>query len=471
MSSNNTNTLQIAVIGSGLAGLTTTLSLAESGKVSKIHLFEKEGVLGFASNSNKASSGINGVLTAAQQALGIVDTKEEFYNDTLKSGKNLNDPVLVQELVDESKAAIEWVNAHSDEELSHVAKLGGHSKRRTHRYPNGSVGYSMIKGLTEKILNDYKDIVEVHLKSQVTKLVPDANGAIQGLQYTVGDSKDPVDLLVNNVVLATGGFSQNRDLLQQYGGAKLNSLPSSNSVGTTGDGLQLTKDLGVELIGMEFVQIHPTGFINPEDPTNTHKILAGEVLRGIGGILINNQGERFVNELDTRDNVSTKVIAEQERTGGPQIYLVVPCEIADKEIPTHLKFYSFKNLLKEKPLSNILQPSALATLNSEFANINKLKGLSADRFNRTDFNGQTYSTSGRFYIGQVTPVVHFCMGGIKINIKGQILRSAGGAPVPGLYAAGEVTGGIHGANRLGGSSLLECVVFGRKIAQTLLSKL
>lgn len=471
MSTNNTNTLQVAIIGSGLAGLTTALSLAESGKVHKIHLFEKEGVLGFASNSNKASSGINGVLTAAQQALGIVDTKEEFYSDTLKSGKSLNDPVLVQELIDKSKAAIEWVNSHSAEELSNVAKLGGHSHRRTHRYPTGSVGYSMIKGLTERVLNDYKDIVEVHLKSQVTKLVPDANGAIQGLQYTVGDNKDPIDLSVNNVVLATGGFSQNRDLLQKYGGAKLQGLPSSNGVGTTGDGLQLTKDLGVELVGMEFVQIHPTGFVNPDDPTNTHKILAGEVLRGIGGILINNQGERFVNELDTRDNVSTKVIAEQQQTGGSQIYIVVPGEIADKEIPTHLKFYSFKNLLKEKPLSSFLKPPALATLNSEFASINKLKGLSADRFNRTDFNGQTYSSSGRFYVGQVTPVVHFCMGGIKINTEGQILRRAGGVPVPGLYGAGEVTGGVHGANRLGGSSLLECVVFGRKIAQTLLSKL
>lgn len=471
MSGSNKNTLEVAIIGSGLAGLTTTLSLAETGKVHKIHLFEKEGVLGFASNSNKASSGINGVFTSAQQKLGIVDTKEQFYNDTLKSGKNLNDPVLVQELIDESKAAIEWVNKHSAEELSHVAKLGGHSQRRTHRYPTGSVGYSMIKALTEKVLNEYKDTVEVHINSQVTKLVSNADGSIQGLQYTVGDNTEPIDLAVKDVVLATGGFSQNQDLLQQYGNSNLKDLPSSNSVGTTGDGLQLTKDLGVELVGMEFIQIHPTGFVNPDDPTNSHKFLAGEVLRGIGGLLINNRGERFVDELDTRDNVSAKVIAEQERTNGGQIYLIVPGEIADKEIPTHLKFYAFKKLLTEKLLSTIFSPTALTTLGTEFNNINALNGLSADRFNRTDFNGQKYSTTGRFYAGQVTPVVHFCMGGLRINTNGQILRRANGAPIPGLYAAGEVTGGVHGANRLGGSSLLECVVFGRKIAQALLSKL
>lgn len=463
---NHKPNLEVAIVGSGLAGLTSAICLASSGKIKKVHIFEKEPVLGMMSNSNKASSGINGVGTKAQATLGIHDTFDSFFDDTLKSGKTLNDKELVKVLVESSNNAIEWLNQEGNIELSQVAKLGGHSERRTHRGKNGAVGYTIIKALSDKLQNELKDTIQIHLKSRVTKLLSDGE-SITGLQYLEGDKQDPISLEMSNVVLATGGFSANKSLVSKYS-AQAWDLPSSNGIGTTGDGIELTKDLEVELIDMEYIQIHPTGFVSPEDPESRHKILAGEVLRGIGGLILNNEGSRISNELATRDVVSEKILKEQGKNPGKKIYLVIPSKVADEQIAAHLKFYSFKKLLQKALLSSVFPLSEKFT--QELETINKLREGGSDRFGRQDFNNQVYSPLSEFYIGEITPVVHFCMGGIKIDTSGQVLKKSG-RPVLGLYAAGEVTGGVHGANRLGGSSLLECVVFGRKLAQTILSKL
>lgn len=463
MGSSNSDT-EIAVIGSGLAGLTSAISLAESGKIKTIHLFEKEPVLGMMSNSNKASSGINGVGTKAQLTAGIRDTVEAFFDDTLKAGKNMNDKALVKELADSSKTAVEWLTEEAKIDLSLVSKLGGHSERRTHRVHNGAVGYTIIKTLCDKLVNEYSDTVKIHLKSRVTKLIYDGE-KVTGLEFVENSGTEETVLNVSNIVLATGGFSASKELVSKYS-PKAWDLPSSNGVNTTGDGIQLIQDLDVELLDMEHIQIHPTGFVDPQDPENGHKILAGEVLRGIGGLILNSNGERFVNEMTTRDVVSEKMLAEQKKPSGKKLYLVTPSQVADEQILPHVKFYSFKKLISKITLTDFFPASG--NIIEELNTINRLKGA-ADRFGRSDFNNQMYSASSEFYVGEITPVIHFCMGGIKIDTRGQVLKKSGN-PVRGLYAAGEVTGGVHGANRLGGSSLLECVVFGRKIAQTILSK-
>lgn len=486
----STADIEVAVVGSGLAGLTTAISLAENAQVRTVHLLEKEAVLGLMSNSNKASSGINGIGTPAQLAAGVHDTAEAFFADTLNAGKQQNDAALVREMVEASPEAIEWLTREAGVDLGQVAKLGGHSERRTHRGTEGAVGYSIIKALCDKLTSDkYKGTVQIHLKSRVTKLLTeDQAQAVRGLEYTDTDTHAVSALAVNHVVLATGGFSANKTLLSHYAARDLD-LPSSNGVNTTGDGLLLTADLPIALVDMPHIQIHPTGFIDPADPANGHKVLAGEVLRGIGGVLLNSRGHRFVNELDTRDVVSAAVLAEQETDS--RIYLAVPAQTADELIAPHVKFYSFKRLIQKSTLAEFFSSAAagasdtaavLAALDHECSAFNALAPGEADRFGRTDFNGQSrvYTPANApFYIAQTTPVVHFCMGGLKINALGQVLTTGGGSsrtalqpkPFRGLYAAGEVAGGVHGANRLGGSSLLECVVFGRRIAQTILSKL
>lgn len=483
--SSNPVSAEVAVIGSGLAGLTAAISLASSGKIKTVHLFEKQGVLGMMSNSNKASSGINGAGTQAQLAKGIHDTVASFVGDTLSAGKNVNDQGLVNELAESSGEAIKWLTEEGKLDLSQVAKLGGHSERRTHRVEKGAVGYSIIKSLTDKVKNEYADVIQVHVKSRVTKLLvsngsggggDDGGDIITGLEYTEGDNTVPKVLEIANIVLATGGFSASKELISTYS-PQTWEIPSSNGVGTTGDGIKLVEDLGVELIDMEYIQIHPTGFVDPQDRGSHHKILAGEVLRGIGGLLVNSEGQRFANEMATRDILSEKVILEQNKTGTitkSPIYLIIPTKIADSEIPSHLQFYEFKKLLHKTTVNDLFTvPAHASKFSEELAAINNRGVGKSDRFGRADFNKQVYSASSEFYVGEVTPVVHFCMGGIKINTWGQVLKKdkrKSLVPVRGLYAAGEVTGGVHGANRLGGSSLLECVVFGRKIAQAILSK-
>ena len=225
---------------------------------------------------------------------------------------------------------------------------------------------------------------------------------------------------------------------------------------------------------MERVQIHPTGFIDPKEPFALNKILAAEMLRGEGGILLTNDGKRFVNELETRDKVTDAIIknttsitsppsssGEEEATKQWDVSLVLD-EATAEATASHLGFYRWKGLVKQTTVGE-LGASALDTIR-KYGKV--VAGKESGPFGRKAFGSWTLGTKGPVtaesvvLVGKVTPVVHFTMGGVTINEYGQVLDTKG-KPIYGLWAAGEVSGGIHGSNRLGGSSLLECVVFGR----------
>jgi len=456
------------VIGSGLAGLSTAITILENG--GNVVLVEKQSSLG--GNSSKASSGINAAYSENQKSNNIKDSLEEFTKDTLKSTQYNNQSyrTLINQLVGNSKNAIEWLES-KDVNLNSVAILGGHTNARTHR-PNTNtlVGIEIISKLT-KHLNSFYNLT-IHKNTQLESFIQNNNNAIMGINCKKNGKN--IKLYGNVVILATGGFGNNVNYIKLLPNIRkkkpelfINNsfnqlIPTTNSAATTGDGIILGKLINAETVDMDDIQVHPTGFIDPNDQYNRTKILCGEVLRGVGAILLDTRFKRFCNELDTRQNIVNSMNSYNDK----RFIILLSNETANK-ISSHIQHYVNNNLLtKVSDISNYLKTNNVKqitrTNNEIFIELIKYNNDVAnkkDSFGKTTFPA-IINPKKPVYIGWITPVIHYCMGGLKINEKCQVIDKQGNH-IERLYAAGEVTGGIHGKNRLGGNSLLECTVYGR----------
>jgi len=261
------------------------------------------------------------------------------------------------------------------------------------------------------------------------------------------------------VVLATGGYAADYEgetsLLKKYRPDVLH-LPTTNGDHSTGDGLKMASEIGGNSIDMEKVQVHPTGLVDPKEPDAKIKFLAAEALRGVGGLLLEANGQRFCNELGHRDYVT----GEMWKNKFP-IRLVLNSAAA-KEIEWHCKHYIGRGLMKKFDSGAALAKEmgiSSQVLENTFAKYNEVAKSNKDPFGKQFFQNVPFTIKDEFYVSVVTPVVHYCMGGLEIDPDSLVIGKKG--PIVGLFAAGEVAGGVHGANRLGGSSLLGCVVFGR----------
>jgi len=239
--------------------------------------------------------------------------------------------------------------------------------------------------------------------------------------------------------------------------------------------------VGADTVDLEWIQVHPTGLIHPEEPDAKVKFLAAEALRGVGGILLDMNGQRFCNELGRRDYVTGMMWKNKGLTlGNTTGFFLCLNGKASTEITWHCKHYQGRGLMKSYknmgefakeygiPLANIEETfknyNELAKLQAEKPDEGKYEayggGKSHDVWGKKFFHNLPMETSDGFHVAIVTPVIHYCMGGLKMNPDAEILKGDDSV-IPGLYAAGEAMGGVHGNNRLGGNSLLDCVVFGR----------
>ncbi|PYI00696.1 FAD dependent oxidoreductase [Aspergillus sclerotiicarbonarius CBS 121057] len=439
----------LIVIGSGLAGLTTTSQLLTHRiPVLLLERFPKPG-----GNSIKASSGINGAPTRFQP-LPNLDSVAAFQTDTVSSAggpyisatgaEKVRREKLITTLTERSAEGIYWLTDEVGVELGRVARLGGHSVARTHRGSGKKTpGYDIVSTLLGRVGGD-------ELFRMEYAVVKEGNETV-------------VEKAYGPVVVASGGFAGDaRGLLAQYR-PDLAGIPSTNE---EREGTQpLLQQIGAAVVDMEQVQVHPTGFVEGGDGEAMVKILAAEALRGEGGILVLGDGRRFVNELDTREKVTGEVMERAERlpTKARQwdVKLVLD-EGAAAVLESHLGFYMWKGLIRKTTVGELGEEMpALEGALREY--VDMVSGKKKDGFGRESFGNWTLTEvkpESVVYVGKVTPVVHFTMGGVVINERSQVLDGQG-RPIPGLWAAGEITGGLHGQNRLGGSSLLECVVFGR----------
>jgi len=461
------------VVGSGLAGLAASLNILDRG--GSVVILEKEHLVG--GNSNKASSGING---CCPQNATYGDSLDSFRNDTVRSAGAVADFALIDTLVENSEKAIFWLQERAKVDLSLLAQLGGHSHKRTHRPSNGMAGAEIIYQMQKAVRSFEKTgRAKILVDTKVTGLIAEGDRVVGVTAESTLDNSSQ-EIRADNVILATGGFASDRSAgsYLDQNRPELLAFPATAGAFSTGDGITLATSLGAATRDMEKVQIHPTGWVDPSDPSNPTKILAAELMRGVGGMLINHEGKRFCNELGTRAYVTDKMLQHNPKfaeTGKwvkeddvPTFHLVLSSSAA-LDGKKHVDLYTHKGLLtKVRGLDalaakmNISKSTVKATLQS----YQKASVAGIDEFGKTSFRGvPDEDLEGEtFYIGMVTPVLHYCMGGIKIDIEGNVLREDG-TVIQGLHAAGEVTGGVHGNNRLGGNSLLECTVYGTIVGQ------
>ncbi|KAI9355212.1 FAD binding domain-containing protein [Pilaira anomala] len=466
---------QIIVVGGGLSGLSAAHTVVEQG--GNVLLLDKNPFFG--GNSTKATSGINGALTRTQVALDIKDSVEQFYQDTLKSARDLARPDLIRVLTGRSSSAVEWLQDKFTLDLSLVSRLGGHSFPRTHRgkeqFPGMTITYALMEGL-EELAEKQPTRAKIIKKAKVENLIKDENGQVIGVEYVmVGKGADnTVFKEYGPVILATGGYAadfSDTSLLKKHR-PELYNLSTTNGDHCTGDGIKMAAAVGANTIDLEKVQVHPTGLVDPNEPDAKVKFLAAEALRGAGGLLLNADGDRFCDELGHRDYVTGMM----NKNKFP-IRLILNTA-ASKEIEWHCRHYAGRGLMKRFENGQELAKEmgiSPSHLEKTFDTYNKIAdGKVKDPWGKRFFHNVPIKMTDYFYVAHMQPVLHYTMGGVEITPDAEI-KSANGAPIPGLFATGEMCGGVHGANRLGGSSLLGCVVFGRvageSAARHLLSQL
>ena len=276
----------VIIVGSGGAGMNAPIEAKDAGMNPVI--LEKMPMAG--GNTSKASAGLNASETSVEKAQGITDSNDKFYEETLKGGGGTNDKELLRYFVDHSAAAVDWL-AQNDIVLDNLTTTGGMSVSRTHRPHDGSaVGAYLVKGLEENIS---KRDIPVFVNSDVTK-INEKDGKVSGVEVKIEGETKQVDSKA--VVVTTGGFGANQKMIAKYR-PDLKDYVTTNAAGSTGDGIEMISALGGALVDMDKIQIHPTVF-------QKTGYLVSESIRGEGAILVNKEGKRFFNEMDTRDKVS-----------------------------------------------------------------------------------------------------------------------------------------------------------------------
>jgi len=326
---------QVIVVGGGLSGVSACNTVVENG--GKTVLIDKSSFCG--GNSTKATSGINGANTKSQKAKGIEDSIELFTKDTIKGGAKK--PEIAKVLCENSGRDVEWLMDVFNLDLSLVARMGGHSVPRCHRgkerFPGMTITYALIQ-MVEKI-SEMTDKARIITKARATELLLGSAGEVVGLKYEKGGQSFKED---GPVILCTGGFGadfSSDSLLAKYRPDLLH-LPTTNGEHCTGDGIKMGEAIGARTVDLEWVQVHPTGLVKPDDADAKIKFLAAEALRGVGGLILNKDGKRFANEMGRRDYVTGEMWKSK-----PPFRLCLNKK-AGEEMLWHCKHYTGRGVMK-----------------------------------------------------------------------------------------------------------------------------
>lgn len=437
----------VVIIGSGSTGLVSALQAHELGL--KPVILEKMAKIG--GNTTRASSGMNAAETNVQLHHGVVDSYEEFYDETLKGGGNLNDPDLLQYFSTHAALAIDWLADHGIR-LEDITITGGMSKMRTHRPASmAPIGGFLVTELLKQIQDQQ---LPLFTEVTVTRLNKDEADTVNGVTVTLPDGAQ-TQINAGAVILATGGFGANESMIETYR-PDLKGYKTTNQPGATGDGLKLAQAAGAALVQMDQIQVHPT--VQQDNP---HAFLIGEAVRGEGAILVNAAGQRFVNELDTRKVVSNAITALPAHSA----YLIFDQGIRDRV--KAIEFYdSIGLVVTGDSLTELAQ--SLKIPSEQLADTVATWNAAVDENEDPQWSRTTgmdrQITEGPFFAIHIAPAVHYTMGGVRANHKTQVLDE-NGQVITGLFAGGEVVGGLHGNNRIGGNSIAETVIFGRQAGQ------
>ena len=483
----------VVIIGAGGAGMTAAITAADAGM--NVVVLESQPAVG--GNSVKSTGGMNAAKTADQDEnefgeeagvektlataaekwadnetitalaatvreqweawqanpVGYFDSTELFALDTMIGGKGINDPELVNTLVGNSADAIDWLRTQGID-LTDVASFGGASVKRIHRPLDDAGKVVSVGAYTVPLLEEAcekRDNLTLLTDTTATRILTDEAGAAVGVVAT-GKTGNTVTVNAGAVVLATGGFGANLDMVVQYK-PELAGFMTTNAAGIQGQGIEMATAIGADTVDMEQIQIHPTVQFDTAS-------LITEGLRGDGAILVNANGERFTDEVGTRDVVSAAEIAQPDSYS----WLVVDQKMVDAS--SVIQGYISRGLMLQGDTYEALANELGIPADAFAATMEKWNGYVADK-NDPDFGRTSFAApldTAPFYAVKVTAGIHHTMGGLKIDPQTHVLNKEGQI-IPGLFAAGEVTGGVHGGNRLGGNAVADFVVFGRIAGQ------
>ena len=385
----------------------------------------------------------------------VFDSPQLHALQAFRGGDQVGNLELIETLTKGAEESIGWLESLGVDFRDEVATVTGALWQRTHQF---------VKPLVTGPIDAYMEYIntkgsnaEIMLNTAATELIVE-NDKVVGVRAKQGNNE--VIVKANNgVVIATGGFARNSEMVKKYdthwGG--LEKLGSTNSVSATGDGIIIAEAVGANLVGMEFIQLLPVG-----DPV-TGGMQGNISINAANQLFVNNDGNRFVAE-DARRDVLTRGLLEQP----DQIMWILhdAHEYYNEEVKN-----DFNEAIGQLVKSGVVvKGETIEELAINMGVSPENLRATVDAYNEA-VAGKTEDPMGKkllqdpfdkgpFYASKRVPTIHHTMGGIEINTIAQVISKDGNV-IKGLYAAGEVTGGIHGANRLGGNAIPDTVVFGK----------
>ena len=447
----------VVVVGGGGAGLASAISAQQNG--ANVIVMEKLDILG--GSTNVSEGALNAVDPERQGAQGIEDSVGKFVKQTYEGGHGVGDLELITYLCMNSMDAVRWLESIGVEFKDEIGTATGALWQRSH-YPSTPSGNSYIR-VFEKYIAENEGITVLN-GTTATEITTDENGAVTGV---VGTAKDgsTVTVKANSVILATGGFGANKDLLRKYNTGvwahvDVTTLGCTNmALSATGAGIEMATAIGADVTGMSDIQIHPCG-------TPGTGLMENIRTSGRNRIFVNIYGDRFVNEGAARDTLAQAIFDQDEQT----YYVVVNSVRYPSRDFVDNNGATIENMVAQ---GSVIEADTIAELAEKIgADPEKLQA-SVDDYNaivrgeledplgfKANNKADVEMTEGPWYACKKVPTVHHTMGGLKINDKTEVLNTEGSV-IPNLFACGEVTGGIHGSNRLGGNAIADCMTFGK----------
>ncbi|WP_304855282.1 flavocytochrome c [Adlercreutzia caecimuris] len=448
----------VCVVGGGGAGLASAIAAVQAG--ANVVVLEKCGITG--GSTNVSEGALNAVDPERQGKQGIEDSVETFYDTTIKGGHEQGTPELVHYLTDNALDSVHWLESLGVEFKDECDSATGSLGQRSH-YPATPSGNTYIRSF-QKFISDNADKITLLNDMQATELITNEAGDVVGVK-ALYDGADEVTVNAKAVIIATGGFGANVEYRQSVNDGVWKEVVLDDSIGCTnikpcaqGEGLALAEGAGAELIGLSDIQLHPCG-------TPGTGLMEDIRTSGRNRIFVNKEGKRFVNEGAELDVLCKNIFAQPD---GTYWVVVNTLRYPDPDEPdangaTINNMLALQHIVTGETVDELAKAMDVdaANLQASIDAYNAVVGGAEDEFGFVaDNTADAEMVDGPWYACRKVPTVHHTMGGIRVNVESEAV-SADGKVIPGLYAAGEVTGGIHGSNRLGGNAIADCMTFGR----------
>ena len=446
-----TSNYDVVVIGAGGAGFSAAITARNAG--ANVVLLEKMPAVG--GNSLISGAEMNVAKNWVQPKLGINDDSPELHaQDTFKGGDGKGDMKVINVMTHEALDAAKWCRDYLGVrfEDDNLFFFGGHSRKRA-LIPVGHTGTEFIAKFQAKA-DELGIPVITNMKAE--ELIKDKDGRVVGVKAMMDGSEYTFNAK-GGVVLATGGFGANPEMVKKYNPKIDERFKTTDAPGTTGEALYMAERAGAQLVNMGYIQTYPIC-----DPISGAIELIADA-RFDGAIMLNQEGKRFVEELQRRDVLSEAILNQTGR------YCWVLWNDKIGSISNTVKAHAneYEAFTKQGVMTTCDDLKCIADFTKiPFDQLQKtVKRVSdmAGKGNDKDFNhrsGLVDMQQGKYYVIKAVPSTHHTMGGVRINEKAEAL-TAEGKVIPGLWAAGEVTGVTHGTNRLGGNAYTDIIVFGR----------